>query len=433
MSQVNPIIMYESMLNDCIPTATSTATDYDVLNLRDLRLFTYWKATGTTDPQYITCDVGSGNTKAADSLAIIGHNLNAAGASVTLQCSTDDFVSDIDYILAKLPSTDGVLLSEALVVPNGDVEVWSDGASSPPDGWTAWAPGGGSIARDAVDFKTGLYSAKLTNSAGNEGLLGLYDTMVPGLDPSYWSGKTVSFGMWVKTSSASRVHLIIYSVNGSPEYIASSFHTGGGGWEWLTVTTTLRSGLTQLILRCQIDSGTSITANFDGVVFKEAGSVASTDTSDYLPVSVSRRYWRLKIGGPLSVAPYMAILMIGDKLQFPYPEDAPYKPFKNEIRGETQLGRNGHHLGSVVDYHGIKITANFSNLSRTFVFDTYKPFWDDHAKLLKPFFYAADIGTFPELVFFVRVPDNAVFEPPLSISNLVDRLTIPMEGLEEAT
>jgi hypothetical protein len=260
MPQVKPIIMYESMLNDCTPTATSTATDYNVLNLRDLRLYMYWMATSAAT-QYITCPLASAQT--ANCLVIIGHNLATVGATISVEYSSDNFAADINTALSGF-----------------------------------------------------------------------------------------------------------------------------------TVTT-------------------------DKVIMR-------TFTQQ------SAEYWRLKLTG-MSAAPYMAILMIDNMLQFPYPEDAPYTPFKDRIKGETQRSRRGHHLGSAVDYQGIQITANFSNLSRTFIFDTYRPFWDYYASQLKPFFYAADIGTFPDLVFFVKVPDDETFGPPMSKSELVDRITLNMEGLKEAS
>lgn len=96
MPQQKPIIMFDNRLNDCTPSATSTAAGYDVLNLRDLRPYTAWKATGNAT-QYITLPMTG--AKAADCLALYKHNLGTAGATVSVECSNDPFFA-VDVIVA---------------------------------------------------------------------------------------------------------------------------------------------------------------------------------------------------------------------------------------------------------------------------------------------------------------------------------------------
>jgi len=50
-----------------------------------------------------------------------------------------------------------------------------------------------------------------------------------------FAGRTVTFGAWVKTSTATHVYLDIYD-GASHE---SARHTGGGGWEWIEATATI--------------------------------------------------------------------------------------------------------------------------------------------------------------------------------------------------
>lgn len=69
-------------------TVTSAATGFPVANVLDMLEGTLWKATSTSD-QYIAFDAGVGNTYTADYVAIGGHNLNTAGATLTLQYSTN--------------------------------------------------------------------------------------------------------------------------------------------------------------------------------------------------------------------------------------------------------------------------------------------------------------------------------------------------------
>lgn len=93
----NPYILYDNRLADGTPTATTTASGYDVKNLTDWRPYTYWKA-GSNAIQYITIDCGA--AKSADSLAIYGHDLLTRGAQVSVECSSDNFALDITQALA---------------------------------------------------------------------------------------------------------------------------------------------------------------------------------------------------------------------------------------------------------------------------------------------------------------------------------------------
>ena len=82
-----PIILYDNRLTDGTPAATDTAAGYDILNILDLRTYTQWKA-ASSGTKYITIDCGS--AKSADCLAVIGHNLYTAGATVSVESSSDN-------------------------------------------------------------------------------------------------------------------------------------------------------------------------------------------------------------------------------------------------------------------------------------------------------------------------------------------------------
>jgi len=56
-----------------------------------------------------------------------------------------------------------------------------------------------------------------------------------------FAGRTVTFGMWVKSSTASDVKLYIEDSDGTT---GSSFHSGGGAYEWLEVTRTCTATIT---------------------------------------------------------------------------------------------------------------------------------------------------------------------------------------------
>jgi hypothetical protein len=110
---------YDTMLDNTGSTLTATSTestgDYDVAYLFNMLETNYWQAEDTAllDPQYITLDLGVGNTATADYLIILGHNLNTAGATVTLQSSVDlAFTSPLDAFTGVVVSADTVFLKE---------------------------------------------------------------------------------------------------------------------------------------------------------------------------------------------------------------------------------------------------------------------------------------------------------------------------------
>lgn len=107
---------YDTMLGSIGSTlvATSTASgDYAVAYIYNWLETNMWKAANTTTPMYLTYDAGAGNTKTADYLAILGHNLNTIGATITLQYSTDNFAADVnDAFTGEAPTSDNVYLKE---------------------------------------------------------------------------------------------------------------------------------------------------------------------------------------------------------------------------------------------------------------------------------------------------------------------------------
>jgi len=109
---------YDNMLdNGGTLTATSTEStgDFDVDYIFNMLETNMWKAedTALADPQYITLDLGIGNTATADYLIILGHNFNTAGVTVTLQSSTDlAFTTPLDAFTGVVVSADTVFLEE---------------------------------------------------------------------------------------------------------------------------------------------------------------------------------------------------------------------------------------------------------------------------------------------------------------------------------
>lgn len=128
---------YDAMLGSAgsALTATSTAVgDYAVGYLHNMLETNMWLSADTASPQCITYDAGAGNVRTADYMAVMGHNLKSAGATIKLQYSDDGFASHIwDAFAAFTPVSDGALLKE--FASPGAYRHWRlviTGAAAPP-------------------------------------------------------------------------------------------------------------------------------------------------------------------------------------------------------------------------------------------------------------------------------------------------------------
>lgn len=153
------------------------------------------------------------------------------------------------------------------LIQNGDFEIWTAGTTVAPDNWTL-AGAGASIARDGTNYKHGLYSAAVTAALNTT--TELYTDFATGNSIDYYKSRIISAGVWVKASATSRAHV---QIQDGQINVFSAFHTGSGNWEFLTATDTFPSNANLARIDLVIDSGTSITVNFDGVIIVEGATV----------------------------------------------------------------------------------------------------------------------------------------------------------------
>lgn len=98
-----PLILYDNRFNDATPVASSTAAgNFNVLNLRDWRAYTWWKPSAM--PATVTVDCGS--AKAADYCGVYGHDLGTQGATLEVRASTDNFGASDVLVATKTPTND---------------------------------------------------------------------------------------------------------------------------------------------------------------------------------------------------------------------------------------------------------------------------------------------------------------------------------------
>ena len=249
-----PVILYDSRFRDATPTATDTATGYNVSNINDYRTYTFHKfaASGT---KYITVDCAT--AKADDSLAIIGHNLATAAATISVESS--------------------------------------DNGSS-------------------------------------------------------WTERLAGF----------------------------------------TVTT-------------------------DKALLKTFSSV-------------SARYWRIKFVSA-SVAVQIAVAMLGARFTFSRYPNGSFDPSPERLVASSSRSKSGHLLGSTLRYIETDPTLSFKAISTDWVEATFRPLWDNHLKLLRPFFVGWDITNHPLEIGYYKIPDD--FSLSMPFDPYRRSLSLSLEGVKE--
>lgn len=158
---------------------------------------------------------------------------------------------------------------------NGDFEVWGAGVAAAPTGWTV-VGAGATVAKNttAGQFKIGTASVALTR-VGTDCQLSQDVDLIQGFGPAArWIGKTLTFGCWVRATVANRGRL---RLTDGPDASVSAYHSGGGAFEFLTVTHTMNAATTLVGLRFEVDNGDT-TVQFDGAVL-----VIGVGVTDFIP------------------------------------------------------------------------------------------------------------------------------------------------------
>ena len=192
-----------------------------------------------------------------------GNTLNAAAiAAGTLAHERGGLEADVNaydaipFITggATTALTKGTWHPENLL-KGGGFGSWGAGTSAAPDGWAM--NHGGSIAQLATagNVLFGEFSAEVTSDADGNRLTNTVMATIGTSDNTHFRGKTVTAGAWVKTSDASNARLRIEDgVSGA----YSDFHTGGGAYEFLTVTRMLNASATSLSFFLMVEGNVKV-------------------------------------------------------------------------------------------------------------------------------------------------------------------------------
>ncbi len=138
----------------------------------------------------------------------------------------------------------------------GAFEDWAAGNSVAPGDWFM-AGTAGSVARETTNIVDGLYSMKIISGAS-----GVYAAQYSVVNYTDYLGKTITYGARVMCSSASKARIFI---DDGITKTYSSYHTGDGTFQFLTVTIQISSVNTRLYFGCEVASN-AVTGYFDSAV-----------------------------------------------------------------------------------------------------------------------------------------------------------------------
>ena len=122
-------------------------------------------------------------------------------------------------------------------------------------------------------------------------------------------------------------------------------------------------------------------------------------------------------------------IYLGQRLEFPFRPEGPVVPISEAIELKAETSKAGYILGALVAHWPFTLSHLWKYLTRAWYRDYFLPFWDDHAKYLKPFFYAWDLDERPDDVYFVSVDPGMVRREPLSILTYSDELQLQMRSI----
>lgn len=195
--------------------------------------------------------------------------VTARGSKASLDARLDVALNDDGTLKTQatlVTAAQAAQLPQSNVVLNDTFIIWPAGDSSAPAGWTL-AGTGAAVARAGTGLgdtkrKVGDFCAKVTYGSAT---LTLSQDVLPTAAFSrvnHLQGEDVGLGAWVWADAASQSR--VYVTDGvSTTY--SSYHTGDGTWQWLSVAHTLSGSASKLTVGISVGSGASNPAYLSGV------------------------------------------------------------------------------------------------------------------------------------------------------------------------
>lgn len=151
------------------------------------------------------------------------------------------YIDDVDAVFVR---------ESPNMLANQDFHAWGAGEALAPSNWTL-AGVSATVARTSSGVARGHYGVTLTRAGADATL-----TQSLGQLNGQFAGETLTFGCWVRASAATRGRI---GISDGLTTTYSSYHTGGSGDEYLTVSKALSASMTGLSVILSQDTGNSAT------------------------------------------------------------------------------------------------------------------------------------------------------------------------------
>lgn len=161
------------------------------------------------------------------------------------------------------------------------------------------------------------------------------------------------------------------------------------------------------------DAFTGFAPSADTVILKEFTAPAA------------KRYWRLKISGAMSAAPYMTLCIWGSMTELDY-GSAAYDPYEEDVKASVNLSQGGFVTGIHTQYSERSLSLRFEDADST-LYGKVKAWWTGSG--LKNFFVAWDTANNPNDVWLMR-PDPK-YSNPLANGGIYRSITVNLKGRKE--
>lgn len=139
----------------------------------------------------------------------------------------------------------------------------------------------------------------------------------------------------------------------------------------------------------------------------------------------AKRYWRLKISGHGSTAPYMAICVWGLTTELDY-ATASFDPYEQNVKAAVGISQGGYVTGVHTQYAERALNLSFADADST-LYGKVKSWHDSHG--LKNLFVAWETANNPTDVYLMR--PSAKFRNPFNQTGLYRNISVQLTGRTE--
>jgi hypothetical protein len=179
-------------------------------------------------------------------------------SAVTGRMYYDKITGELRYFTSgPIPPVPGPGFWRSVIQPpfnyilNPEFKMMSNGAVSPPCGWTHTAQAGQIVTQDSVNTFFGKNAMLFTTPNDNINFNVLAQNMSTSnprfLPIDYWRGRTISLGCYVSSTLINKAFVQLFD---GVQTISSPFQSSSAGaWDWCVATMTLSSGATDIVAR----------------------------------------------------------------------------------------------------------------------------------------------------------------------------------------